>query len=75
MKSNFVKLFCSTAISLVLILSTMVITGSCSNWDDNDCPGAAVSRGERSSGKCADSCGDAGYSAYFIENGICCCWD
>ena len=72
--SRNVKFFCSTVISLVLILSTMVFTNGCGGKKDNaDCPGDGHSKGKRSMEGCNWAC--VWYNGeYLTQNGICCCY-
>ena len=76
MQSKLVKLLRSIAISSGIILVTMVfLNARCQNDCKDACDSPAVEFGKKSSGKCADTCGDKGYANYYISDGCCCCWN
>ena len=84
MKSKVMKLFSSTAISLVCIVGTMVLTANCGKDNDDSGKTASCSSGFSNIGKysgdlaCLISCSEV--SSYGVKaswnrlsNGTCCC--
>ena len=72
--NKFVKFFCTTAISLAIMLGTMVFTNSCAD-DEEDCPNVAHKLGKISSAQCGNECLKAGYQEHFMDSGNCCCFN
>ena len=81
MKSRVIKLLGSSAISLVCIVGTMVLTANCGK-DDKDsgsCPSGYSSMAKKYSSNlaclidCSDAAGGKIVQAKFLSNGTCCC--
>jgi len=83
MKNKVIKFLSSTAISLVCIIGTMVLTANCGKDDDSgknsSCPsGYSSIAGNYSSElacliNCSDAAGGKIVKATLLSNGTCCC--